>query len=142
MVKILVTFAAVLALAGCASNPNKITSDVKPIAVPIIYSPAPPTVARPELPHSTVSAADSDGMVVKKYAASIEALIGYSEQLEAIIKQYQDIHNSYSQLASHVAEDWKAKTGTDLQIPNTPDTTITVNPTTPPKLVVPPTNLH
>jgi hypothetical protein len=145
MVKKLVTLVAVLVLAGCASNPNKIniTTDVKPIAVPIIYSPSPPTVTRPDLPHSTITAADSDGEVAKKYAASVEALIGYAEQLEDVMKQYQNIHDSYGTLATQVAADWKAKTGTDLQIPSQPTDVVTAKPpAAASKLVVPPTKLN
>ncbi len=130
MVKTLATLVAIIALAGCATNPNKvtITSDVKPIAVPIIYSPAPPVVTRPDLPHLTITTTDSDGVVAKKYAASVEALIGYSEQLEDVIKQYQAIHDSYNTLATQVASDWKAKTGTELQIPAQPTNTVTAKP--------------
>ena len=137
MVKILITLSAVLMLAACATNPNKITitSDVKPIAVPIIYSPEPPVVTRPDLPHTTVAASDADGIVVKKYAASVEALLGYSEQLEDIIAQYKNIHDQYGALASQVASDWKEKTGTDLQIPAAPDTKVTAKPA--PTLVIP-----
>lgn len=144
MVKLFATLIAVVALAGCASNPNKIdiTTNVKPIAVPIIYSPAPPVVARPDLPHLSVATTDTDGVVVKKYAASVEALIGYAEQLEDIVKQYQTIHDSYGTLAEQVASDWKAKTGTDLQIPAQPTDIVTTKPTTAPKLVVHPMKLN
>ena len=132
MVKRLIAIVAVLALAGCATNPNKITitSDVKPIAVPIIYSPEPPVVVRPELPHLTITPDKEkvDGEVVKSYAASVEALIGYAEQLEDIVAQYKKIHDDYGALASQVATDWKAKTGTDLQIPPPPNTTVTATP--------------
>lgn len=143
MVK-LVILIAVLALAGCASNPNKIdiTTNVKPIAVPILQSPAPPVVTRPDLPHTTVTASDVDGEVVKKYAASVEALIGYSEQLEDIIAQYKTIHDAYIQKAAELAADWKAKTGTDLQVPPEPTAAVTTKPAVPSKLVVPPTSLH
>jgi len=141
MVKKLVTVVAILLLTGCATGPRRIqiTSDVKPIAVPIIYSPAPPVVARPDLPHSTIVAADSDGEVVKKYAASVEALIGYTEQLEDIVAQYKKIHDSYGTLASQVASDWQAKTGTVLQIPAQPDTVVTAKPLPTPVIPTKPT---
>lgn len=121
----------VLTLSGCGvlkTKPN-ITTDVKPIAVPIVYSPAPPVVARPELPHQTITPEKLkiDGEVVKSYAASIQALLGYSEQLEAIIAQYGTIHDAYAEKAAQLVADWKAKTGTDLKIP-TDDTKITVPP--------------
>lgn len=132
MVKKLIALVFVITLAGCATNPNKITitSDIKPIAVPIVYSPEPPVVTRPDLPHLTITPDNEkiDGQVVKTYAASIQALIGYSEQLEDIIAQYKTIHDDYNTLASKVASDWKEKTGTDLQIPPAPDTTVTAKP--------------
>lgn len=151
--KKILTFIAIVALTGCATNPNKIdiTSNVKPIAVPIVYSPAPPVVERPTLPHLTMTPEQvaSDGEVAKAYAASVAALLGYATQLEDIVKQYKDIHDSYGTLASKIAEDWKAKTGTELQIPTPPDTTVTVKdpvpaatPAVPPKLIVPPTTLR
>lgn len=159
--KKIITLIAVLALAGCATNPNKIeiTSNVKPIAVPIIYSPAPPVVERPALPHLNLTPDQilSDGEVAKAYAASVQALIGYAEQLEDVVKQYKDIHDAYGSLASKVAEDWKAKTGTELQVPPPPTDAVTAKKPeevrdafkdkpapaeTPPKLVVPPTTLH
>lgn len=127
MAKVIITLVAVLALAGCATTP-KLTCNVKPVAVPIVYSPAPPVVARPVLPITTITKTDSDGVVVKKYAASVQALLGYSKQLEDIINQYQNIHNSYGALSSQVASDWKAKTGTDLQVPPPPNTQITTKP--------------
>lgn len=141
--KIIAVLLTVLVLTGCATTGQKITCDVKPIAVPIVYSPAPPVVARPDLPHSTITSTDADGVVAKKYAASVEALLGYVDQLEDVVRQYNDIHNAYGTKASQVASDWKEKTGTELQIPTQPADAVTAKPpTVAPKLVVPPTSLH
>lgn len=129
MVKKLLAIIAILVLAGCATTPNKITitSDIKPIAVPIVYSPEPPIVTRPTLPHLVMTPEQilSDGEIAKAYAGSIQALIGYAEQLEDIVAQYKKIHDSYTDLAGKVASDWKEKTGTELQIPPAPDTAVT-----------------
>lgn len=133
MAKVIVTLVAALMLGGCATHGIKITTNVKPIAVPIMYSPEPPVVARPILPSTTITKSDSDGVVVKKYAASVQALLGYSKELEDIIAQYKTIHDSYNTLASQVASDWKAKTGTDLQIPAPPATKVTGPTSTPGK---------
>lgn len=111
---------AALALTGCAT-PLKITTQTIPQAVPIIYSPAPPVVVRPALPTDSITPQTSDGDVAKDYAATVQALLGYSTQLEDIIAQYKNIHDAYATLQSQIAADWKAKTGTDLVIP--PQTT-------------------
>ncbi len=121
-------------LCACATTHNiKLTTTTVPVAVPLIYSPAPPVVARPSLPYQTMSPADQkvDGKVAQAYAASVEALLGYSEQLELIISQYKDINQAYAQLRTKLIEDWKTKTGTDITVPETPAlSTLPSKPTT------------
>ncbi len=140
--KILKTLAIVVLLAGCAStshNVNLVTKSI-PVAVPLIYSPAPPVVTRPDLPHLTITPEDSkiDGKVAQSYAASVEALIGYSEQLEDIIAQYKAINDAYAALRAKLIADWKANTGVDITIadPTVPVTAMPTKPIT--KAVVPP----
>jgi len=139
MVKILTAF-LFLILAGCCSTDKVVlTTKTIPVAVPLIYSPAPPVVPRPDLPHLSLSAADQkvDGKVVLAYAASIEALIGYSEQLEQIIANYNDINAAYATLRTNTIATWKTNTGVDITIPDpTVPATSTPAPTKP---VVPPT---
>jgi len=115
---------AVLALAGCASTCN-ITTKTVPIAVPIMYSPAPPVVARPVLPTDSLTATSADGDVAKAYAADVQALLGYSLELESIVAQYKTISDKNANVAAQAAANWKAKTGDTLVIP-AQTTTVTV----------------
>ncbi len=134
MKKILLIIAA-LGITSCATTHDvKLITKTEPVAVPLIYSPAPPVIARPDLPYLLLTPTDEkvDGKVVQAYAASVEALIGYSEQLESIVAQYKDINASYTTLRDKLVADWKTNTGTDISIP---DPTGTVAPPT--KTVVP-----
>lgn len=120
MVKhVLALIATAILLAGCATTQHfQITSKTIPVGVPLIYSPAPPTVNRPQLPITTIQKTDSDGVVVKKYAASVQALLGYSEQLEKIVQNYKNINQAYSVQRQKLIEKWKQKTGTDITVPD------------------------
>ncbi len=133
MKNILKVLAISVLLAGCASTNHNVTLTTKsvPVAVPLIYSPLPPVVTRPNLPHLTISPTDDkiDGKVVQSYAASVEALIGYSEQLEDIVAQYKQINEAYAALRAKLITDWKTNTGVDITI---------ADPTTPPVTVLPP----
>lgn len=137
MKKLTIVLIALLAI-GCATTRDvKLVTKTIPVAVPLIYSPAPPVVTRPSLPHLTITPSDSkiDGKVVQAYAGSVEALIGYSEQLEDIIAQYKDINNAYATLRAKLITDWKTNTGTDITIedPTVPKTVPkTTVPTVPP----------
>lgn len=138
MVKILAALVATLALAGCATTHDvKLTTKAIPVAVPLIYSPAPPVISRPDLPHLTMSQPDQkvDGKVVQAYAASVEALLDYSKQLEQIVANYKDINDAYATLRSKLVADWKANTGVDITIPDPTLPTTAPKPTT---VVVPP----
>lgn len=117
--KKLIILATLLALAGCCTTPT-ITTKTVPVAVPLIYSPAPPVVARPELPHLTIKPQDekNDGKVVQAYAASVEALIGYSEQLEKIVAQYAKINKAYAVQRDKLIKSWKDRTGQDITVPD------------------------
>jgi hypothetical protein len=148
MVKLLKTLGILIVVAtfaGCATTKDiKLTTTTVPVAVPLLYSPAPPDITRPDLPHLHMTPADEkiDGKVVQAYAASIQALLGYTTQLETIVAQYKDINQSYAGLRQKLIEDWKTKTGTDISVPETPalstlPTTPTKTPTTSAKPVVP-----
>lgn len=140
--KLLVLLLVCVVLAGCATT-DKVTLTTKsvPVAVPLIYSPAPPVIPRPDLPILTVPAADQkvDGKVAQAYAASVEALLGYSKQLEQALANYGDINTAYAGVRDKLVADWKANTGVDISIA---DPTIPVKPAssapTPAAPVVPP----
>ena len=119
MVKYLTTIIAICMLAGCATTQHvQLVTKVQPIAVPLIYSPAPPVVTRPVLPIDTIKPTDSPGVVAKKYAATIQALIGYSKELEKIVGNYQHINQAYASVRKQLIAKWKKKTGKTLTIPD------------------------
>lgn len=68
---------------GCAHTPSTVEI---PVAVPC---PAPPATVRPHLPISDLRGTDSPDNVVRAYAASVEALIGYAKELETILSGYR-----------------------------------------------------
>lgn len=116
--KLLVIVTA-LCLSACATTDNvKLTTRTQPIGVPLIYSPSPPKIDRPDLPHLKLTPDDTkvDGKVVQAYAASVQALLGYSEQLESVISNYKDINDSYAQVRAKLVADWKASTGVDITV--------------------------
>jgi hypothetical protein len=105
-------------LGGCATTPRIITTVSKPIGVPILYCPAPPTLVRPALPISQVTKTTNEGQLVKMYVATIETIIGYSNQQQLIINQYKKDNIAYTVLAKKIAAQWKAKTGETLKLPH------------------------
>lgn len=125
--KKLIVLIAFLALAGCATT-DKVTLTTKtiPVAVPLIYSPAPVAIPRPTLPHLAISPADErvDGKVVQAYAASVEALLGYAKEMEKELANYKDINDAYAELRTKLIADWKTNTGVDITIadPTVPKT--------------------
>jgi len=84
-------------LGGCGGQPIKFTTDVKETLVPIVYSPAPPEITRPELPiqQMTDEQVQNPGTVVKYYKATIKTLIGYSLELEKALAEYDKINKAY-----------------------------------------------
>lgn len=93
----LILIGLVLLLGGCGSDPIKVKCEVQETFVPIIYSPAPPTIERPALPihNMTAKQLEEDGVVVKYYKATVKGLIGYSKELEKALATYDKINKSY-----------------------------------------------
>lgn len=110
-----------ISIAGCATTKDvKLTTNTIPQAVPLIYSPAPLAIPRPDLPHLSISEEDqkSDGKVVQAYAASVAALLGYAKELETELANYKDINEAYTALRNKLIAEWKTKTGVDITIPD------------------------
>lgn len=77
-------------LAGCASEPVIRTVEVE-VPVPV-DCPAPPAIARPVLPIAELAPDSTPADVLRAYAATVEALMGYSIELEEVLKGYSDEH--------------------------------------------------
>lgn len=110
-----------ISIAGCATTKDvKLTTNTIPQAVPLIYSPAPLAIPRPDLPHLSISEEDqkSDGKVVQAYAASVAALLGYAKELETELANYKAINEAYTALRNKLIAEWKTKTGVDITIPD------------------------
>jgi len=95
----LIIIAMIILLSGCGSTPIKFTTEVKEIYVPVIYSPAPPVIERPELPIHQMSEEElkQDGIVAKYYKATVKALIGYSRELEKALAGFDKINKTYEE---------------------------------------------
>lgn len=86
-----------LLLVGCGADPIKFTTDVKETLVPVLYSPAPPIIKRPNLPIHQITTKElkEDGVIVKYYKATIKTLMGYSEELQKALDKYDTINKTY-----------------------------------------------
>ena len=51
---------------------------------------------------STITDADSDGVVVQKYRATIKQLLQYGEQLELALSQYGIVSDEFEQLKEEI----------------------------------------
>jgi len=93
----LTLFGLMLLLVSCGSNPIKVKCEAKETFVPILYSPAPPTIKRPDLPihRITNEQLKNDGIVAKYYKATIKTLIGYSKEMEKALAEYDKINKAY-----------------------------------------------
>jgi hypothetical protein len=100
---------------GCATvqpnNPPPLTE----IRVPVLYCPAPPATARPELMVPTLTPEDikDPGKVVQYYATDLIQVQGYAEILEQIVEAYRTSNQDMGDLAKRL-EEIKAK----ARIPN------------------------
>ena len=75
-------------LAGCAAEPVIRTVEVEiPVAVDC---PAPPAIARPALPIAGLTPDSQPADVLRAYAATVEALMGYSLELEGVLDGYRE----------------------------------------------------
>jgi len=87
-----------LTLFGCAGNETiDITSHVIEQKVEVLYCPAPPEIARPELPihQMTPKQRNNAGEVAKHYKATVKTLIGYSKELEKVVDKQKEINTEY-----------------------------------------------
>jgi len=99
MEKLILLMGFVILLTGCFSNPIKVKTEVQETLVPMLYSPAPPVIDRPELliHKMTDEELKQAGMVAKYYKATIKTLIGYAQELEAALAEYDKINKSYEE---------------------------------------------
>lgn len=80
---------AALSAAGCATQPPQV------VRVPVAAEcPAPALVPRPALPVADLTPDAAPDAVVRAYAASLEALMGYAEALERQLAAYRSTHGS------------------------------------------------
>lgn len=87
--RVIARLAALAALSGCASDPIVSTRTVE-VQVPVaVECPAPPTLARPSLPIKGLTPQSDPADVVRAYVTSVEALQGYSIELETVLDGYR-----------------------------------------------------
>ena len=87
--------------------------------VPILYCPDPPTVVRPELPIHKMTPVQKQnaGEVVKHYKATVRSLMGYSEDLESIIRYYNEADKEYEELRLKLEEEINSGVFAPTKIP-------------------------
>lgn len=91
MKKLLLILGLASSLWGCAHE----TIVQVPVAVPC---PPPPAVSRPHLPIADIRRGEGEAALIKAYAATVEALKGYAEELEALLDGYRvDVDKSGQQ---------------------------------------------
>jgi len=79
-------------LAGCTSEPVIRTVEVR---VPVAAEcPAPPSLVRPALPIADLTPESQPADVLRAYAATVEALMGYSLELEELLAGYRATGNA------------------------------------------------
>jgi len=101
--KIIPLLLVLLFTAGCS---GKFVRDTQVQYVPVLFCPDPPTVERPELPihNMTPEQKQNAGEIVKHYKASMRSLMGYSEDLEFIIRYYHEADKEYEDLRLELEE--------------------------------------
>lgn len=98
MARVKVVFVCVVAIMITACAPLRKETEVQDVNKPILYCPAPDKVERPELAIHTISQDDSQGVVVKKYKATVKQLLDYSRQLESQLQKYNKTNEAYEEL--------------------------------------------
>ena len=107
MEKLILLMGFVIFLTACVSTPIKVKTEVQETLVPVLYSPAPPIILRPELPIHQITDEElkEDGMVAKYYKATIKTLLGYSQELEEALGEYGKINKAYEEERKNVEAD-------------------------------------
>lgn len=91
-----------IGLVGCNTTPT-INTEVKKVAIPVLYVPEPPTVEKPDLPVVCNEEA-SDGEIAKCYKAAVLLWQGYSKELEIIIQGYLEASKGSKPLEDYINE--------------------------------------
>jgi len=82
-------------LSGCLGifGERKVTTQVVKVQTPVLYSPKPPLIDRPDLliHDMTIDQRNDAGSVAKYYKATVLQLLGYVEQLEEALDSYNVI---------------------------------------------------
>ena len=89
--------ATAVVLGGCAGMETRpLSTQVVEINTPILYTPRPPILDRPDLIIHELSPAERNnpGTVAQFYKATLLQLLGYVEELESVIDGYTTISNT------------------------------------------------
>lgn len=119
MERLIVLMGFVIFLTGCGANTITVKTEVQESLVTVMYCPAPPEVLRPALPihQMTEEQAKQDGEVAKHYKATIRTLMGYSQELEKSLSEFDKINKAYEekrkQIEAEVEERKAAKPPTE-----------------------------
>lgn len=87
-------------MTGCATLTDRtITTQTVKVQVPVLYTPEPPTLIRPDLAIHDLpqGARDNYAAIARHYKVTIIQLLSYVEQLELTLDNYQLISDTLDQ---------------------------------------------
>lgn len=103
MVRFITICGVCITLVGCSwfgGGTIDINTGVKEQYVEVLYCPAPPEIARPDLPIHQMTPVQllNDGEVAKHTKATIKVLLGYSKELEKVVDNQKQINTEYEKI--------------------------------------------
>ena len=87
-------------LTGCGIlDKRTLTTEVVTVKVPVVYSPKPPVIIRPDLiiHDMTEAQKNNPGTLAQYYKGTVIQLIGYTEELESALDEYRKISDELSE---------------------------------------------
>jgi len=84
-----------LTTTGCATMGGQSPIQSIPVEVPVIYVPKPPVVIKPLLAINDIDENDAGDFaeIARKYKITIIQLLDYTNQLEIVVENYDDIYD-------------------------------------------------
>lgn len=93
MVKHTIIIGLLSMVSACATAPPIVQIEYKTVEIPVPYAPKPPVVDKPVLDVTTLTPAQKEdlGELSKSYKISLIQVENYADDLEKIIKKYDDL---------------------------------------------------
>lgn len=88
-------------LTACSSTPE-VVIETRYVHIPVLYSPEPPPIERPDLVIDSLNPESDSGDVALAYRATVRQLLQYSRKLELVIDQYGVISEEFEILRAEI----------------------------------------